>query len=321
MSFLKKIFSTTQKKDLSQGLYKTKNSFLSKITDFFGGSITIGAEVYEKLEEILITSDIGVQTAFKIIENIEKRLKTEGLSTITEVQMIDYLKHETLGILKQYDDEPTGNTSQKDKPHVMMIIGVNGAGKTTSIGKLAYLYAKEGKRVMLGAGDTFRAGAIEQLGIWSKRAKVDIVKQDRGSDSASVAFNTIQSANAKKTDVCIIDTAGRLHTQRNLMDELAKIKRVMHKAQPGSPHEVLLVIDGSTGQNAIQQAKQFQSLIGITGLIVTKLDGTARGGCVLGIVDEMQIPIRFIGIGESIEHLQPFDASLFVNTLFGQADD
>ena len=303
-----------QPKSLDKGLEKTKQSFFSKLKKAIVGKSTVDVEVLDDLEEVLITSDVGVETTLKIIQNIEKRVSRDKFLGTNELNKI--LKEEIEGILLKQHSNSNFNILSDHKPHVIMVVGVNGVGKTTTIGKLAHKYKSIGKKVMLGASDTFRAGAIDQLEVWAKRAEVNLVKQNMGSDPASVAFDTLKSAKAQNYDVVIIDTAGRLHNKVNLMNELSKIKRVMDKVISSSPHEVILVIDGSTGQNAFEQAKQFSSATIVTSLAVTKLDGTAKGGVVLGISDQFKIPVKYIGIGEGIEDLNLFNPKSFVDSFF-----
>lgn len=309
-------FSKEKKETLNKGLEKTKMSVMQKISRAIVGKSKIDDEVLDNLEEVLITSDVGVDTTIKIIKRIEERVSQDKYVNAEELKEI--LRDE---IAKLLDENNTGEASDfstilTKKPYVIMVVGVNGVGKTTTIGKLAYQFKKAGKKVLLGAGDTFRAAAVEQLVIWSQRSGVDIVKQTMGADPAAVAFDTITSALANDYDVVIIDTAGRLHNKVNLMNELTKIKRVMQKVIPDAPHEVLLVLDGSTGQNAFEQAKQFTLATDVTALALTKLDGTAKGGVVIGISDQFKIPVRYIGIGEGIEDLQVFDKYEFVDSLF-----
>lgn len=312
-------FSKEKKQNLDKGLEKTKESVFSKITRAVAGKSKVDDEVLDNLEEVLVTSDVGVETTLKIIERIEKRiardkyLSTNELSNILREEITNLLVDNKVEELEDF--EIPGNK----KPYVIMVVGVNGVGKTTTIGKLAYHFKKTGKKVFLGAGDTFRAAAVEQLTIWSDRVDVEIVKQKMGSDPASVAFDTLSSAVANNADVVIIDTAGRLHNKKSLMDELTKIKNVMKKVIPDAPHEVLLVLDGSTGQNAYNQAQEFSKATEITALAITKLDGTAKGGVVIGISDQLQIPVKYIGIGEGLEDLQIFRKREFVDSLFGDA--
>ena len=310
-------FSRSKKEILDQGLEKTKQSFLDKIKRAVLGKSSVDDEVLDNLEEILITSDVGVETTLKIIKRIQERIAKDKVLNTDEIQRI--LKEEIISLLaenplKEFSSEQTDIPDAK--PYVIMVVGVNGVGKTTSIGKLAYQFKKAGKKVVLGASDTFRAAAVDQLIIWAERVGVPIVQQGMNADPASVAFDTLQSAKSQGADVVIIDTAGRLHNKINLMNELSKIKSVMGKVVPGAPHEILLVIDGSTGQNAFEQAKQFSQATEINALAVTKLDGTAKGGVVIGISDQMNIPVKYIGVGEKMEDLQLFDRNLFVESLF-----
>jgi fused signal recognition particle receptor len=310
-------FSRAKKENLDEGLAVSKQSFLSKITRAIVGKSKVDEEVLDQLEEILISSDVGVQTTLKIIERIQNRVSKDKVLNTEELNGI--LRAEIIGLLAENNakfDAP--NPSPQNDPYVIMVVGVNGVGKTTTIGKLAYQFKKSGKKVVLGAADTFRAAAVDQLIIWSERVGVEIVQQGMNADPASVAFDTLQSAKAQKADVVIIDTAGRLHNKINLMAELSKIKRVMEKVIPGAPHEILLVIDGSTGQNAFEQAKQFSQATEINALAVTKLDGTAKGGVVIGISDQMNIPVKYIGVGEKMEDLQLFDREAFVNSLMSE---
>ena len=308
--------SLEAKNGLDKGLEKTKNTFFSKLGKVLIGKSKVDDDVLDDLEEVLITSDVGVKTTIKIIERIEKRVSRDKFLGSKELNKI--LKEEIVGILldQHSNDGSTFESLLPHNPYVIMVVGVNGVGKTTTIGKLANKYKLIGKKVMLGASDTFRAGAIDQLQVWADRVGVKLVKQSMGSDPASVAFDTLKSAKAQKIDVVIIDTAGRLHNKVNLMNELSKIKRVMDKVIPESPHEVLLVLDGSTGQNAFEQAKQFSSATDVSSLAITKLDGTAKGGVVLGISHQLKIPVRYIGVGEKIEDLQIFDPKSFVDSLF-----
>ena len=316
MSFFKKIFSKEKKETLDKGLEKTKTSFFDKLTTAVAGKSTVDAEVLDDLEEVLITSDVGVETTLKIIERIEARVakdKYVGTSALNEI-----LREEIAGLLSETN---LGNESEftipaNKKPYVLMVVGVNGVGKTTTIGKLASQFTKQGHKVVLGAADTFRAAAIDQLQVWADRVGVPIVRQEMGSDPASVAFDTLKSAVAQDADVVIIDTAGRLHNKVNLMNELTKIKKVMQKVVADAPHDVLLVLDGSTGQNAFEQAKQFTLATEVTSLAVTKLDGTAKGGVVIGISDQFKIPVKYIGVGEGIEDLQVFNKVEFVDSFF-----
>jgi fused signal recognition particle receptor len=309
-------FSKDKKESLDKGLEKTKETVFSKLSKAIIGKSKVDDEVLDNLEEILVTSDVGVDTTLKIIERIEKRVAREKYLGTSELNRL--LKEEIAALLDEHD---TGIISGFDfpkqaEPYVIMVVGVNGVGKTTTIGKLAFQYKAAGKTVLLGAADTFRAAAIDQLSIWSDRAGVPLVKQAMGSDPASVAFDAIKSAQSKGIDVVIIDTAGRLHNKVGLMNELSKIKNVMQKVIPGAPHEVLLVLDASSGQNAIEQARQFTAVTEVTALALTKLDGTAKGGVVIGISDQFRIPVKYIGIGEKIEDLQLFVKNEFVDSLF-----
>ena len=310
------IFSKEKKKVLDEGLDKTKQSFFSKLTRAIGGKSTVDAEVLDNLEEILVMSDVGVDTTLRIIGKIEDRIAKDKYLGTSELNKV--LREEVAGLLEENN---TGNYDkftipEQEEPYVIMVVGVNGVGKTTTIGKLAHQLKKQGKSVMLGAADTFRAAAVDQLKIWAQRADVPIVEQGMDADPASVAFDTLQSAKAKGADVVIIDTAGRLHNKVNLMNELSKIKNVMKKVIPSAPHEILLVLDGSTGQNAYEQAKQFSLATEINALAITKLDGTAKGGVVIGISDQFKIPVKYIGVGEGMEDLQVFNKYEFVDSLF-----
>jgi len=316
MSFFKRIFSSEKKESLDKGLEKTKTTFFSKLTKAVAGKSKVDDEVLDNLEEILVASDVGVDTTLKIIKQIEKRVSEDKYLGTEELNQI--LREEIAALLSETN---TGEASEfevpKDKkPYVIMVVGVNGVGKTTTIGKLAYQFNKAGYKVVLGAADTFRAAAIDQLQIWADRVGVPIVKQQMGSDPASVAFDTLKSAVTQNADVVIIDTAGRLHNKVNLMNELTKVKRVMQKVVEDAPHDVMLVLDGSTGQNAFEQAKQFTAATEVTSLAVTKLDGTAKGGVVIGISDQFKIPVRYIGVGEGIEDLQVFNKFEFVDSFF-----
>ena len=303
-----------KQKKLNDGLEKTKSSLFEKISKKVVGKSKIDDEDLDDIEEILITSDIGVDTSLKIIESLEKRVQKEKYISSDELTKI--LKEEIELLLVNSTDIDSDVKFESDIPYVIMVVGVNGVGKTTTIGKLAYKFKKSGFKVVLGAADTFRAAAIDQLTIWADRVGVEIVKQNMGSDPASVAYDTLQSAISKNADVVIIDTAGRLHNKVNLMNELSKVKSVMSKLIPNAPHDVLLVLDASTGQNAIEQAKQFSSVTQVNSLALTKLDGTAKGGVVIGISDQLKIPVRFIGVGEAMEDLQIFNKETFVDTLF-----
>tara|TARA_B110000263_G_scaffold139184_1_gene120692 strand:- start:2310 stop:3335 length:1026 start_codon:yes stop_codon:yes gene_type:complete len=299
---------------LNEGLEKTKSSLFNKLSRTVVGKSKIDENDLDDIEEILITSDIGVDTTLKIIERIEERVEKDKYINSDELNNI--LKTEIANLLVSHSDINDDLDSEADTPYVIMVVGVNGVGKTTTIGKLAYKFKKSGLNVILGAADTFRAAAIDQLVIWANRVGVEIVKQNMGSDPASVAFDTLQSAKSKNADVVIIDTAGRLHNKVNLMNELVKIKSVMNKVIPNAPHDVMLVLDASTGQNAIEQAKQFSSVTQVNSLVLTKLDGTAKGGVVIGISDQLKIPVRYIGVGEGMEDLQIFNKEDFVETLF-----
>ena len=309
-------FTRSKKENLDQGLSKTKESVFKKLGRAVAGKSKVDEELLDNLEEILISSDVGVDTTLKIIRRIEDRVARDRYLGVEELNTI--LKDEIAALLEENN---TGDASDFDlpetvKPYVIMVVGVNGVGKTTTIGKLAYQFKDAGKKVVLGAADTFRAAAIEQLEIWARRVDVPIVKQKMGADPASVAFDTLSSAQKNNADVVIIDTAGRLHNKVNLMNELSKIKKVMTRIVPGAPHEVLLILDGSTGQNAFEQAKQFTKATEVTALALTKLDGTAKGGVVIGISDQFKIPVKYIGIGEKMEHLQVFRRREFVESLF-----
>lgn len=325
MSFFKKIFSSNksepviteqEKQQLDKGLEKTKTSFFSKLTKAVAGKSKVDDEVLDNLEEVLISSDVGVNTTLKIIQRIEKRVSQDKYLGTDELNII--LREEIGSLLSETN---SGNESEftipKDvKPYVIMVVGVNGVGKTTTIGKLAYQFKKAGFKVVLGAADTFRAAAIDQLQIWADRVDVPMIRQQMGSDPASVAFDTLQSAVAQNADIVIIDTAGRLHNKVGLMNELTKVKNVMQKVVPNTPNDVMLVLDGSTGQNAFEQAKQFTAATEVSCLAVTKLDGTAKGGVVIGISDQFQIPVKYIGVGEGIEDLQVFNKTEFVDSFF-----
>lgn len=316
MSFFKKIFSSDKKESLDKGLEKSKTTFFNKLSKAVAGKSKVDDDVLDNLEEVLVSSDVGVNTTLKVIERIEERVARDKYLGTDELNQI--LREEIAALLSEtHSGEATDFAiPEGKKPYVIMVVGVNGVGKTTTIGKLAYQFKKSGKKVILGAADTFRAAAIDQLQIWADRTDVPIVRQNMGSDPASVAFDTLQSAVKQDADVVIIDTAGRLHNKVNLMNELTKIKRVMQKVVPDAPHEVLLVLDGSTGQNAFEQAKQFTAATEVTALAVTKLDGTAKGGVVIGISDQFQIPVKYIGVGEGVEHLQVFNKYEFVDSFF-----
>ncbi len=315
MGFFDKLFGKKEKQTLDEGLQKTKEGFFSRIGKAIAGKTTVDEEVLDSLEEALVGADVGVDTTIQIIDRIEKRVARDKYLNTAELNGI--LRDEIELMLKESGADTQRNFELPlSRPYVILVVGVNGAGKTTTIGKLAYNYRKAGYSVLLGAADTFRAAATDQLTIWSERADVQIVKQGMGADPASVAFDTVQSGLSKGTDVIIIDTAGRLHNKTHLMDELGKIKRVMKKLIPQAPHEVLLVLDGSTGQNALEQAKHFTATTDVTALAITKLDGTAKGGVVLAIANQFKIPVKFIGVGEKIEDLLLFDSHEFVDSLF-----
>lgn len=310
-------FGFRKKEKLDKGLEKSRSGILGKLGKALAGKDSVDDETLDELEEILITADVGVTTTLEIIKRIEKRVSRDKYVTQTELQTM--LREEVVDLLKDnHPDKPAEfDATFPVKPHIILVVGVNGVGKTTTIGKLAHLYKKAGKQVMLGAADTFRAAAVDQLKIWSERAGVPLIQQGQNADPASVAYDTVAAAKARASDVALIDTAGRLHNKKALMDELEKIKRVMGKVVEGAPHEVILVLDASTGQNAMAQAKAFTEAVEITGLALTKLDGTAKGGIVIGISHQLSVPIKYIGVGEKIEDLQVFDRAEFVNALFG----
>ena len=314
MKFLKSFFSSKQKENLDKGLSKTKNSIFSKLSRSIVGKSKIDDEVLENLEDVLITSDVGVETSNKIVNSIIKRVKKEKYLNTNELDNI--LKDEILNIIYESSSEENSEILSDSKLNIVLVVGVNGVGKTTTIGKLANFYKNINKKVLLGAADTFRAGAIDQLKIWAKRANVEIINKEMGSDPASVAYQTIQYGVSNNYDVIIIDTAGRLHNKINLMNELSKIKRVINSNASNCEIDVTLVIDGSTGQNAFEQAKQFSETTNVNSLVVTKLDGSARGGVVIGISDQLKIPIKFVCLGESIDDIQVFDKKIFVDSLF-----
>jgi len=316
MSLFKRIFSKEKKETLDKGLEKTKSTFFSKLSKAVAGKTTVDDDVLDNLEEVLVSSDVGVDTTLKIIDRIEERVAKDKYLGTEELNSI--LREEIAGLLAETNvgNETEFTIPSDKKPYVIMVVGVNGVGKTTTIGKLASQFSKAGKSVVLGAADTFRAAAIDQLQVWADRVGVPIVHQEMGSDPASVAYDTLKSAVAQDADVVVIDTAGRLHNKVNLMNELTKIKRVMQKVVEDAPHEVLLVLDGSTGQNAFEQAKQFTKATEVTSLAVTKLDGTAKGGVVIGISDQFQIPVKYIGVGKGIEDLQVFNKIEFVDSFF-----
>lgn len=316
MSLFKKMFSREKKETLDKGLEKSKDNFFSKMSKAVAGKSKVDEEVLDELEDVLISSDVGVGTTIKIIKRIEERVARDKYVGTAELNEI--LKEEIAGLLSETDSGQDDGFyfDSEQKPYVIMVVGVNGVGKTTTIGKLAHQFKKDGKKVLLGAADTFRAAAIDQLQIWADRTQVPMVRQEMGSDPASVAFDAVKSGVKQGVDVVIIDTAGRLHNKVNLMNELTKVKRVMQKVIPGAPQEVLLVLDGSTGQNAFEQAKQFTAATEVTSLAVTKLDGTAKGGVVIGISDQFQIPVKYIGVGEGVEDLQVFNKYEFVDSFF-----
>jgi fused signal recognition particle receptor len=316
MSFFNKLFGKKEKQTLDQGLEKTKQGFFAKITKAIAGKSKVDEEVLDSLEEALVGADVGIETTVTIIERIEKRVAKDKYLNVSELNKILQEEIEAILVDAHGSNSYSFDTDLPVQPYIILVVGVNGVGKTTTIGKLAYNFKKAGKNVLLGAADTFRAAAVEQLTIWSERAGVPIVKQDMGSDPAAVAFDTVQSAIAKQSDVVLIDTAGRLHNKAHLMEELSKIKRVIQKVIPGAPHEVLLVLDGSTGQNALEQAKHFTAATDVTALAITKLDGTAKGGVVLAIANQFKIPVKFIGVGEKMEDLLLFDKHEFVDSLF-----
>ena len=316
MSFFKKIFSKEKKEKLDEGLEKSKTDFFGKLSKAVAGKSKVDESVLDDLEEVLVSSDVGVATTIKIIDRIEERVARDKYLGTDELNLI--LREEIAGLLSESENGELESLELPEgkKPYVIMVVGVNGVGKTTTIGKLANQYKSKGKKVVLGAGDTFRAAAVDQLQIWADRVGVPIVKQKMGSDPASVAFDTVQSAIKQEADVVILDTAGRLHNKVNLMNELSKIKRVMQKVTPDVPDEVLLVLDGSTGQNAFEQAKQFTAATEVTALAITKLDGTAKGGVVIGISDQFKIPVKYIGVGEGVDDLQIFNKYEFVDSFF-----
>lgn len=316
MAFFGLFGNKTKQETLDKGLEKSNSSVLSKISHAIAGRSTIDDDVLDDLEEALITSDVGVETTLRIIQRIQDRVKRDKYVGTSELQRM--LVEETCALLAENDHSAEEANIGDGDPYVIMVVGVNGVGKTTTIGKLAHMYKQAGKKVYLGAADTFRAAAVEQLCIWGERVGVPVIKQQQGSDPASVAFDTLQSAKANGADVVLIDTAGRLHNKINLMHELTKIKNVMQKVVPGAPHDVMLVLDGSTGQNAFEQARQFTAATQVSSLAITKLDGTAKGGVVLGISDQFKIPVRYIGLGEQMTDLQPFNAEQFVKTLLHQ---
>lgn len=318
MSFFGKLFGKKEKETLDQGLQKTKEGFLSKLTKAIAGKSTVDDEVLDNLEEALVSADVGIDTTVKIIERIEARVARDKYVSTSDLNKMLQEEIEAILVDAPAQNNYTFDSPMPAKPYVILVVGVNGVGKTTTIGKLAYNFKKAGKSVLLGAADTFRAAAVDQLTIWSDRVGVPIVKQGMGADPASVAFDTVQSGVSRGSEVVIIDTAGRLHNKAHLMDELNKIKRVVQKHIPDAPHEVLLVLDGSTGQNALEQAKHFTAATDVTALAITKLDGTAKGGVVLAIANQFQIPVKFIGMGEKMEDLLVFDKHEFVDSLFSR---
>ncbi len=316
MGILGKLFGKKEKESLDQGLQKTKEGFFSRITKAIAGKSTVDEEVLDNLEEALVSADVGIETTVQIIERIEKRVKQDKYVNTAELNNLLQQEIEAILVDAPEQDYKDFEIPEGKKPYVILVVGVNGVGKTTTIGKLAHNYKKAGKQVILGAADTFRAAAVDQLTIWSERVGVSIVKQAMGSDPSAVAYDTVQSAIAKNADVAIIDTAGRLHNKAHLMDELSKIRRVIQKLIPQAPHEVMLVLDGSTGQNAVEQAKQFTATTDVSAISITKLDGTAKGGVVLAIANQFKIPVKYIGVGEKIDDLIIFDKHEFVDSLF-----
>ena len=316
MGFFNKLFGKKEKESLDEGLKKTKEGFLAKINRAISGKNTVDEEVLDNLEEALVSADVGIETTVTIIDRIEKRVAKDKYMSSAELNKMLQEEIEALLVNAPESNSYAFDSGLPAKPYVILVVGVNGVGKTTTIGKLAYNFNKAGKKVLLGAADTFRAAAVDQLTIWSERVGVPIVKQAMGSDPAAVAFDTVQSALAQQSEVVLIDTAGRLHNKAHLMDELSKIKRVIQKSIPDAPHEVLLVLDGSTGQNALEQAKHFTATTDVTAMAITKLDGTAKGGVVLAIANQFQIPVKFIGVGEKMEDLLVFDRHEFVDSLF-----
>lgn len=312
----KSFFTKEKKEDLDKGLEKTKKTFFSKIATSVAGKSTIDDEVLDNLEEVLVSSDVSVETTLKIIDRIESRVKKDKYVSINQLNLL--LKEEISALLEDNKIEELSEfiIPKMDTPYVIMVVGVNGVGKTTTIGKLAYQFKQKGLKVVIGASDTFRAAAVDQLTIWADRVGVPIVQQGMGADPASVAYDTLQSASSQNADVVLVDTAGRLHNKVNLMNELTKIKEVMKKIIPSAPHDVMLVLDGSTGQNAIEQASQFLKATEVSSLAITKLDGTAKGGVIIGISDKFKIPVKYIGVGEKMEHLQVFNRREFVDSLF-----
>src|SRR5438477_5314926 len=316
MSFFNKLFGKKEKESLDEGLKKTKEGFLARINRAIAGKSTVDEEVLDNLEEALVSADVGIETTVRIIERIEKRVAKDKYMNSSELNRMLQEEIEAILVDAEESNSYAFHSDLPRKPYIILVVGVNGVGKTTTIGKLAYSFKKAGKSVLLGAADTFRAAAVDQITIWSERAGVPIVKQPMGSDPAAVAFDTVQSAVSKNVDVVLIDTAGRLHNKAHLMEELSKIRRVVQKVIPDAPHEVLLVLDGSTGQNAVEQAKQFTATTAVTALAITKLDGTAKGGVVLAIANQFRIPVKFIGVGEKLQDLLVFNKHEFVDSLF-----
>lgn len=321
MGLFDKLFGKKEKESLDKGLEKTKENFFSRMTKAIAGKSTVDEDVLDNLEEALVSADVGIDTTLQIISRIEKRVANDKYLNTNELNRILQEEIQSLLVESQEQSYRDFDTPTGKKPYVILVVGVNGVGKTTTIGKLAYNFTRAGKSVLLGAADTFRAAAVDQLTIWSERTGVPIVKKDMGSDPASVAFDTVNSALARDVDVVLIDTAGRLHNKAHLMEELSKIKRVIQKVIPDAPHEILLVLDGSTGQNALEQARHFMAATDVTALAVTKLDGTAKGGIVLAIASQLQIPVKFIGVGEKMEDLLVFNKKEFVDSLFNLNKD
>jgi fused signal recognition particle receptor len=321
MGLFDKLFGKKEKESLDKGLEKTKENFFSRMTKAIAGKSTVDEEVLDNLEEALVSADVGIDTTLQIIDRIEKRVERDKYLNTSELNKI--LQEEIQSLLVESPEQSYRDfdTPSGKKPYIILVVGVNGVGKTTTIGKLAYNFTRAGKSVLLGAADTFRAAAVDQLTIWSERTGVPIVKKDMGSDPASVAFDTVNSALARNVDVVLIDTAGRLHNKVHLMEELTKIKRVIQKVIPDAPHEILLVLDGSTGQNALEQARHFLAATDVTALAITKLDGTAKGGIVLAIASQFKIPVKFVGVGEKMEDLLVFNKKEFVDSLFNPAKD
>jgi fused signal recognition particle receptor len=320
MGLFNKLFGKKEKESLDEGLQKTKQGFLSRITKAIAGKSSVDEEVLDNLEEALVSADVGIETTIKIIERIEKRVAKDKYLNTSELNKLLQEEIEALLVDAEESNTYAFHSDLPKKPYIILAVGVNGVGKTTTIGKLAYSFKQAGKNVLLGAADTFRTAAVDQLTIWSERTGVPIVKQSMGSDPAAVAFDTVQSAIAKQSDIVLIDTAGRLHNKAHLMEELTKIKRVIQKVIPDAPHEVMLVLDGSTGQNAVEQARQFTAATDVTALAITKLDGTAKGGVVLAIANQFKIPVKFIGVGEKMEDILVFDKHEFVDSLFSLKD-